>query len=499
VNEVKKQFERFLLSPAYPLFLSIYPILTLFTNNIYQLSFSFLLRPFLISVFVATLIFGGAKLFFRAWHKSAFFATLVVLFFGFYGHIKNLLDAKEVRGASLYILGGGLLIIFFFIFFDKKNKGEFDYASLAPSINLIVIILLLFPFISMTRHYTVKRIAFSSITPSFKELDNANLEALPDIYYIIPDAYARSDTLKEIYHYDNSEFIAELEKDNFYIAKCGQSNYPITLLSLVSSLNIDYIPNLNERFTPEEDDILYLFATLRKNIITEIFSTVGYEIIAFATGFPWTEMRNADIFISPPSGKMNEFEIIFLQTTIAQILDDTNLVDYENLKAERYRERTLLVFDSLPSIAKMPGPQFVFVHIILPHPPFGFDAEGNEINPAEVDFEEGYTNQVAYFNDEIIKSIETIKAESETPPIIIIQGDHGPPAGRPDWELRILNAYYLPEDSDSLYPGISPVNTFRLILNEYFGENYSLLPDKSYQLETDNNYDYTLVENFCEK
>lgn len=496
---MKKAFEKFLLSPIYPLLLSVYPILTLFSNNIYQLSFSFLLRPFFVSVFMGIVIFWGAKLFFKTWHKSAFFAMLAILFFGFYGHIKNFLEAKEVQGASLYVLGGGLFIIFFFVFLDKKNKGKFDYPSLAAGINLIAIVLLLFPLINMARYYVTKSIAFSSTTPRFSELDNINRETLPDIYYIIPDAYARADTLKEIYDYDNSEFIAELEDAGFYIAKCGQSNYPITLLSLTSSLNIDYIPNLNEYFTPENDDILYLFATMRKNIIMEMFSTAGYETIAFASGFPWAEMRNADTFISPPSGKINEFEIVFLQATIAQVLDDINLVDYENLSAERYRERTHLVFDSLLDIAKKPGPQFIFAHILLPHPPFGFDAEGNEISPTGVEFEEGYTNQLTYFNDEILKSIATIKAESETPPIIIIQGDHGPPTGRPDWNLRILNAYYLPEHSDSLYPSISPVNTFRLILNEYFGENYALFPDKSYKLETDNNYDYTPIENSCEE
>jgi hypothetical protein len=33
---------------------------------------------------------------------------------------------------------------------------------------------------------------------------------------------------------------------------------------------------------------------------------------------------------------------------------------------------------------------------------------------------------------------------------------------------------------DSLYKSISPVNTFRVIFNEYFGGNYELLDDRSY-------------------
>ena len=49
-------------------------------------------------------------------------------------------------------------------------------------------------------------------------------------------------------------------------------------------------------------------------------------------------------------------------------------------------------------------------------------------------------------------------------------------------ELAILNAYYLPgvDAEELLYPKISPVNTFRVILNAYFQENLPLLEDRSY-------------------
>ena len=47
--------------------------------------------------------------------------------------------------------------------------------------------------------------------------------------------------------------------------------------------------------------------------------------------------------------------------------------------------------------------------------------------------------------------------------------------------VAILNAYLLPGGEESLYPSISPVNSFRVILNEYFGHGLPLLPDKSYR------------------
>ena len=46
----------------------------------------------------------------------------------------------------------------------------------------------------------------------------------------------------------------------------------------------------------------------------------------------------------------------------------------------------------------------------------------------------------------------------------------------------ILNAYHLPDGGAArLYPTISPVNTFRVILDRYFGARHDLLPDRSYR------------------
>src|SRR5690606_20516760 len=81
-------------------------------------------------------------------------------------------------------------------------------------------------------------------------------------------------------------------------------------------------------------------------------------------------------------------------------------------------------------------------------------------------------------------------SRSEKPPVIIIQGDHGP-GGRLKWKspgdscyaerTSILNAYYLPDGADALlFPNITPVNSFRVVLNAYFGADLEMLPGKSY-------------------
>ncbi len=45
----------------------------------------------------------------------------------------------------------------------------------------------------------------------------------------------------------------------------------------------------------------------------------------------------------------------------------------------------------------------------------------------------------------------------------------------------IFNAYYLPGiEENVLAPDMAPVNSFRIVLNEYFDANLVLLPDKTY-------------------
>ena len=65
--------------------------------------------------------------------------------------------------------------------------------------------------------------------------------ATPDIYYIILDGYGRADMLQIIHGFDNSMFMESLEQRGFVVASESQSNYARTLLSLSSSLNMQYL------------------------------------------------------------------------------------------------------------------------------------------------------------------------------------------------------------------------------------------------------------------
>ena len=91
---------------------------------------------------------------------------------------------------------------------------------------------------------------------------------------------------------------------------------------------------------------------------------------------------------------------------------------------------------------------------------------------------EGYVNNTKFINSRLPDVLRKLIQESQTPPIIIIQGDHG--YQLPDIRFNNLNAYFFPDQNYThLYPKITPVNTFRVIFNTYFDAEYPLLNDQS--------------------
>jgi hypothetical protein len=78
----------------------------------------------------------------------------------------------------------------------------------------------------------------------------------------------------------------------------------------------------------------------------------------------------------------------------------------------------------------------------------------------------------------MLEILHEIIKNSQTPPIIIVMGDHG--YVLEERRYNNLMAFHFPDGGNaSLYPTITPINTFRLISNLYFGTNLELRNDVS--------------------
>ncbi len=319
--------------------------------------------------------------------------------------------------------------------------------------------------------------------------------SLPDIYYIIVDAYARADMLEEIYQFDNSEFLSYLAEKGFYVADKSTTNYPQTSLSLASSLNFMYLDGLAAQMGAESDNRQSLHVMIKNNKTFRLLREYGYSIFAFSSGYGATEITDADIYVAPPEQwDISEFQEALITLTPLSVFRET-IFDVR-------RNRVTYAFDHVADATQVDGPVFVFIRIIVPHWPFIFDADGRPIDPpngigmrADYEYDEfiaGYGEQLTFVNKSLQIAIDEILAQSPDPPIIIVQADHGPDANLDygGWKIEktylpermsIFNAYYFPDQNyKDLHEGITPVNTFRIVLNNYFGTDYELLEDKSY-------------------
>ena len=501
-------FQKLKLTPLYPLFFAAYPALALVGININEVEPAVLWRPLIVLVSSTVILLVILRWITRDWHRAALLLSALIFLFFTYGHAYFYLKKVDVAGFVLgrhrYMVplwvGIGALVVWWVIR-KLRNPGSFT-----PILNLVSIFLLIYPSFQIVS-YSLKRNETEKAALRAAQAKGGTLPLgyAPDIYYIILDAYGRADVLQEMFGYDNTPFLKSLESKGFYVAKCSQSNYGQTMLSLTSSLNLDYLDSLTNSLTANTDTRAPLRALGQYNNVRKFLASQGYNIVSFATNFPVSEWKDANYFLSPPPQGMNDFEIMLAQTSLWRAPMDMVDEPPERVSAEWYRRRTLFALDQLETtVPDIPSPKFIFAHLVIPHHPFVFGPNGEELNSIEAGvpkFEEykvKYPDQVTYINKRILAIVDLILKNSPKLPIIIIQGDHGPaPFDVIARRMKNLNVYYFPDNTEGLYPTITPVNTFRLIFNKYFGQKYPMLEDRSLYSAYDIPYNYEEVSNDC--
>ena len=482
------------LPVIHPFLFALFPILFLFAYNIDEVSPADLLLPILVVIAGTLVLFFSLRLITKSYSKSGIITSFFLVLFFSYGRIRDLIVSLGIGGfysVSFYL---GCLWVLLFIagaFFIIKSRSS--YFSFTKFLNITAIALVVISLVNISI-YQIKTInlAKEEINKEDKSLSLNSSDNLPDIYYIILDEYARASTLKEFYNYDNSEFIGYLTSKGFYVAAKSRSNYGSTLLSLSSSLNMDYLT------AEERESTTTLLEMMGNSEASRFLKSKGYHSIFVPSSYDFKDIdKYLDVYSPGEAGfgtRISNFTSYLIQTT--------GLAPFAALFSDHGRSAILNAFDVLADMPDLKEPTFVFAHILSPHQPFIFDRNGNpvKINLFELEdhvakhYQEGYLEQLLFINEKVKNLINEILSKSDVEPIIILQADTGPKsvgqaesAGltnkmQMDERMNIFNAYYFPEkDYDFLYESITPVNTFRLVFNLYFDANYDLLKDESYQ------------------
>jgi hypothetical protein len=498
-----------------PLF-ALLPLLTFFLANSEQLAPTDpeILTFAIFNVFIMAIIFIISLILLRSFSKSFILSTLFITLFFLYGHLEDTLkdfaiQSIKLGSTKLILLIYTIITVAVVVFLYMADKKRI--AGVNKTLAIIAVVLSISTLAQIIPKEIVqsqKNVSGQNTNRPEENASQTDKDKLPDVYYIILDSYPRNDMLEKHFKYDNSKFTNDLEKRGFYVATKSNSNYVHTFLSLPSTLHMRYLDDLPARAGENSNDNTLPLTMIENNAIVPKMKSLGYKFINVGSGWFQTDKnKNSDIQLESSSGeksinflgmklKLTEFMIVYTKTTGIRTLVDKNI-------KTGLSNAVLDAYDNLEKIPEIDEPTFAFVHITVPHPPFLFDRTG-PINSQDLELsgdaysdKPHFLDQMIYVNNKTIETVDTVLNKSDKPPIIVLAGDHGTPTdlGHPyTWKApsdknyegvkertAILNSYYFPDkDYSSLYPSVSPVNSFRIILNEYFGGQYEILPDKSY-------------------
>jgi hypothetical protein len=321
---------------------------------------------------------------------------------------------------------------------------------------------------------------------------------LPDIIHIIFDRYASATVLRTRYLFDNSPLTEQLRARGFTVADRSNANYFKTGLSLAATLNHTY---LNDRFAGLEatSDWRPVYRLLEEHSVWRSLKPLGYDYVHL--GSWWEPTRyNANATDNRSYAPIPHFaHWLYRNTPFADLgVSMGGMLDARREQWNRIHRQ----LKDLEKIRAGDRPLFAFVHFLLPHDPYVFGPRGEFLPPDVVKTRtvaENYVNHIRFANVALLQLVDRLMMDSARPkPIIIVQADEGPLPPRYDadtltfdWrqatpeelheKFGILNAMYLPGVTGrGLHPGISPVNTYRVVFNEYFGTNLDILPDRSF-------------------
>jgi hypothetical protein len=507
--------------PVHPLLFAAVPVLLLFSANVReQIPAGDVLAGLGVVVGSAAAVLGVLRLAMGDVRRAALCTSLwVALFFG-YGPAWNAVRGIGGPGSEAWMLAAwAALVVAAVVLAARAGRwlGTTTRGLNAAAVALVAINLV-----------TAATALASDEQPIRARGGPVTLTAggaTPDVYYIVMDRYGAAETLRERFGFDNAPFLEALRRRGFYVAEESVANYPKTSHSLAASLNMGYLGFLTEAAGTGSDDWGPVYDLLQGSRVAASLQRAGYRYVHIGSRWDPTRLDpRADV--NHLSSGMSEFaQVLYGSTLLGPLARHAGVFEESLDPRERERRRTLFQFQRLAATATDPRLTFTFTHVLLPHEPYVFEADGSPVTDEEDanrPLARKFVDQVRFANRKLLALVDTLLAvPAEDRPIVLIQGDEGPhPPGYFDdqagyaWaeapldhlrgKLRILNAYFLPGMTDRdpslrrrqelpVWPTITPVNSFRVVFAEYFGADLALLPDRAYVFR-DERHLYDFVE-----
>lgn len=520
---ISKAASKVLHVPVYPWLLGVFPILHYYQENLSLVIEAEVLPTILFMLFGTSIVFIACNRWLQDIHSAAVLTSIFSIVFSLSGHVYVEVFMPRSLGVWTILMLLGLAIIANRL---GKIRSRKPFVHTTPSLNLMMLALFSFQVIRLAIGM-VELSRYVDVFVEFNELasDKRNVPKVPDsptrpdIYYIVPDGYPSDSWLAATANYDNSGFSKDLEDRGFVVVRHAQSNYPITVCSLASTLNMRYYPS---NPSPYSDDI-YLMLETANSKVSQFLVESGYTYVQLLTNSllpsPTADIRkyftpqgavdididfaaiSGGLFDGKPIDDANHLINRVIKHSFFRAYIDTTLLRLarSRLVSLIHRDQVIGYNDEEPAkfsktieeaikVSQMREATFTIIHLLKPHQPVVFNEKGEHINWIRRPTSEEFGAQMRYINSRFLYLIDSILAASVNPPVIVFQADHASIMGNAPEDHRltffdVYAAYYLPPQHSVDFPKPhTTVNTFPLILNQVFHTKFELQASKLFEL-----------------
>ncbi|MFL6845330.1 MAG: sulfatase-like hydrolase/transferase [Allosphingosinicella sp.] len=460
---------------------------TLWSSNMHKVPYEDAVPVLLALTAIAVAALVALRLILRDWTRAGLILAIAAAYLLYAGPVASALSPSPwIRLPVLAAAGVAAMLLALRI--PRERAARLD---ISRKLNFIVLsIALVTGGSALAKQASLEpnRPDPASVFPTFAGRAD---ETSPDVWHIILDRYANSETLQRVYGYDNSPFLQALRERGFAVRESAFSNYQRTSHSVASTLNGAYLDPLSEPMANQQTDLVPIYRSMTDNAALRFFNAQGYETVFAGSWWNPTRQsrlahRNVNFRAIPELGRA-----ALDQSLVGQAMTALH-IPYGDGRADQCF-RAHAKFAALRELARSNGRKYVFGHFLVPHPPFVLKADGSCRSLAEAERtsrRENYVHQVRYVNLEMLRLIDAIAA-GPRPAIIVLHADEGPWPARYAGDERFLGTdttpvkwhkVHNPELKEKLgilmavrAPGgserdlaASPVNIYPTILHNHF-------------------------------
>lgn len=503
--------------------LSTLPILQLYSHNCAQLIFSQLTLP-IITIVSGTILLYLILVSFGSSSRASFLASLLIIYgLSFYGLVFR--SQQHILGLEHWHLLPLLLVVYGHWYYFVVKLGEEDRKKIVLIVSVMCLPLILFNLFKIGWYeyssYDAKVQKQQNSIGSSEEIERQ--KDYPDIYFLLLDEFPNSSTVRNEWNRQTT-IDKKLEAQGFFVVDSSRARYSQTDWNVPTLHNLNYITppvspdsflfyvhdrgqikNTNAKRTldkltfknrVETWNDSRLFRTLKEKGYTirvvegvsQHYKSVTHNLADTVLSYKQIIKERGDVFL-------DDFPKLVLDQSIFQLND---LFSGKEVKKHGNYYGTKFAFDDiLRNSESQSTPHMYYYHIMCPHAPYVYSANGDykvpvryskspgqKYSPKNSPANNDYIEQYDYVVSQLINIVGKLRSSvKDRPSVIIIQGDHGP---RPHHlyldnhleALSIFNAVYIPNsDYSNLTESTAPVNVIRTILSDIFDLNLDLVDD----------------------